>query len=133
VGRVIYLDTAFCVYLIEHQGPRGERARELVNVDEEFAISALVLLECLVKPLRDSNTALEDDYRETLGEFRLLDISLAAYERASRLRAATGVATPAAIHWGTAALGGCTEVWTGDVSFAAKSAGFAVDKFTDLP
>jgi predicted nucleic acid-binding protein len=128
---VIYLDTAFCVYLIEDQGLRGIRARELLDFDEEFAISPLVLMECLVKPLRDSNTTLEDDYRKTLKEFHLLDISPAAYERAARLRAATGIKTPDAIHWATATLSGCAELWTGDAALAAKSAGFAVDRFAD--
>ncbi|MDR3070106.1 MAG: hypothetical protein LBU38_03750 [Propionibacteriaceae bacterium] len=48
------------------------------------------------------------------------------------LRAATGAKTPDAIHWATAALHGCAELWTGDAAFAAKSAGFVVDKFAGL-
>jgi predicted nucleic acid-binding protein len=129
VDGVIYLDTAFCIYLIEDPAERGTRARQLIDSDEEFAVSPLVLMECLVKPLQESATALEDDYRATLGEFRMLDIPPAAYERATRLRATTGVKTPDAIHWATAALHGCVEIWTGDTSFATKSAGFAIDKF----
>jgi predicted nucleic acid-binding protein len=130
---MIYLDTAFCIYLVEHPGARGDHARLEINTDQEYAISPLVLMECLVKPLRHSNTALEDAYRATLNEFRLLVIGTEAYERAARLRAATGVRMPDAIHWATAALNNCVEVWTGDSSFSAKSAGYAVDKFAGLP
>jgi predicted nucleic acid-binding protein len=126
---MIYLDTAFCIYLVEDPAARGRRARELVNSDEEFAVSPLVMMECLVKPLQDSAATLEDDYRATFAEFRMLDISATAYERAARLRASTGVKTPDAIHWATATLHGCSEIWTGDALFAAKSAGYAVNQF----
>ncbi|MDR2347709.1 MAG: PIN domain-containing protein [Bifidobacteriaceae bacterium] len=130
---MIYLDTVFCVYLVEHEGERGGRARELVDSEEVFAISPLVLMECLVKPLRESDLRLEDDYRQTLDELKLLEISPATYERAARLRASAGVRTPDAIHWATAATHGCAEIWTGDATFAAKSSGFAVDRFAGLP
>ncbi|MDR1634506.1 MAG: PIN domain-containing protein [Bifidobacteriaceae bacterium] len=130
---MIYVDSAFCIYLVEHPGERGRRARELIDADEEFAISPLVVMECLVKPLREADPVLEDDYRATLGEFRLLDIAVSAYERAARLRAATGVKTPDAIHWATASIHGCAEVWTADAQFAAKSSGFAIDQFRGLP
>jgi predicted nucleic acid-binding protein len=133
MGRVIYLDTAFCVYLVEHPGRRGERARQLLDSAERFAISPLVLMECLVKPLREADTALEDDYRLTLGELAKLPIEAETYERAARLRAATGVKTPHALHWATAALTGCAAVWTADAAFSAKSSGFAIDQFADLP
>ena len=108
------------------------RARELVNCDQQFAISPLVLMECLVKPFRQSNLTLEDDYRETLSEFQLVGIGPAAYERAARLMAATGVKTPDAIHWAVAALSGCAELCTGDAAFAAKATGYAVDQFAAI-
>jgi predicted nucleic acid-binding protein len=131
---VIYLDSCVLIYAVEGAGSVGGRVREALrraDRGEVFAISPLVVMECLVKPLREADPRLEDDYRATFADLVSLPMPPEVFERAARLRAATGVKTPDALHWAIAHTAGCAELWTGDAHFATVSRGFAKDVIGD--
>jgi predicted nucleic acid-binding protein len=100
--------------------------------DEVFAVSPLVLMECLAGPLKENDFDLEDTYRQAVAGFHMISLDQSVFERAARLRATANVKTPDAIHWAAARLGGCASLWTADGRFAKASSGFAVDQFAGL-
>lgn len=77
-------------------------------------------MECRVKPLRDGNAALLDEYEEVFGaeRFVLLDVTAAVLDRATDLRARHGFKTPDAIHLASAIEAGADVFLTGDASLA---------------
>ena len=81
--------------------------------------SPLLVIEALVKPLRDGNTEIESQYRELFASsaVRLLDASYQVFEDAASIRAETGLKTPDAIHAATAIRAGCTLFITNDTDF----------------
>ena len=72
-----------------------------------------------MKPLRDGNREIESQYRELFDSnaVRLLDISNPVFEDAARLRAASRLRTPDAIHAATARRAGCSLFVTNDADF----------------
>lgn len=66
--------------------------------------STIVLLEVLVKPLREKDEALAHEYREILmnSRLRLVTVSAMIAQEAARLRAQYRLKTPDAIHIATA-------------------------------
>ena len=58
---MIYLDSCLLIYAIEKDAVFGDKVIDAIDSaeDEEFAISPLVKLECLVKPLETGNTGLK--------------------------------------------------------------------------
>ena len=81
--------------------------------------SELVLLETLIKPLRDGNARLEMLFRSILdaAEMNLFPATLATWEDAARIRAETGLATSDALHAATALRSGCELFVTNDTDF----------------
>jgi predicted nucleic acid-binding protein len=126
---VIYLDSCIVIYAIEDDGPRGIEVRRRLAAarDAVVAIGPLVVLECLVGPLRSENLALHDHYRRAFERFRMVEHGVAEFSRAAELRARHGIRTPDALHLATAQLVGCDELWTNDTRLAAASQGLAVD------
>ena len=50
---LIYLDSCILIYAVEDQGKRGAAVRQgMAATDDRMAISPLVVMECLVGPLR---------------------------------------------------------------------------------
>ncbi|MDR0627028.1 MAG: PIN domain-containing protein [Bifidobacteriaceae bacterium] len=131
---MIYLDSSFLIELVEDPGPWGAAADGALAElpDEVFAVTPLVLMECLVGPLKQNDFDLEDAYRQAIAGLQMIPLDQPVFERAARLRAAANVKTPEAIHWAAAKLGGCTALWTADGRLAKAAAGFAVDKFAGL-
>ena len=81
--------------------------------------SELVVLETLIRPLRDGNARLEMLFRSIFAsaETELIPATLAIWEAAARIRAQTGLATPDALHAATAQSVGCTLFITNDTDF----------------
>ena len=130
---MIYLDSSVCVYLMEDYGDLTDVVEQLMREHpNEFCASALVRMECLIKPLRDADIALESSYRRFFESLPVIDITAAVFERATRLRASTGLKTPDALHLATAVEGGCEALWTGDADLAKRSNGYAVNVFAGL-
>jgi predicted nucleic acid-binding protein len=115
------LDTAIFIYFIE-ENPRflphifplfaeaDEGQRDLVT-------SALTLLEVSVVPYRAGNTQLAKRYELLLTRsrgIRLTELSRDQLRAAARLRAATGVKTPDALHLVSALTAGCKTFLTND-------------------
>lgn len=126
---MIYLDSCIVIYAVEDDSARGEAVRQRLadTGDEAVAITPLVMLECLVAPLRDDDLALVDHYRRAFEQFRVLDCGAPEHLRAAELRARQGLRTPDAIHLATAQLSGCRELWTNDARLAVASHGLAVN------
>lgn len=129
---MIYLDTCLVIYLVE-DAERGAHVRGLLasHGEEEFAISPLVRLECLVGPLRSGDVELEDRYRAALRLFAEVPLDATVFERAARLRAASSLRTPDALHLAAAQVHGCTALWTNDARLAVAGRGLAVDVLHD--
>jgi len=124
---LIYLDSCVLIYATELEDDLGLLARRRLAeaTAEDVAISPLVEMECLVKPLRDGNFALADAYRRTFAQYRSFEPDRAVYHRAAELRAAFGLKTVDAIHLAMAQLAGCTAFWTNDDRLAKASGGLA--------
>jgi predicted nucleic acid-binding protein len=104
----IYLDASGFIYSVERIEPyrtllepmwRQAQAGQFVIMSSE-----LVVLETLVKPLREGDTVLEQLFRALLHarEVQLIPATLSLWEHAAHLRATTGLKTPDALHAATA-------------------------------
>jgi uncharacterized protein len=112
---MIYLDSCTVIYLVErhpafHEALDARFRRHAGN----FMISPLVMLECLVKPLKDGDTMLQADFERFFALVRLVSMPNEVYLNAARKRAAHGVKTPDALHLATAEHHGCVQFWTND-------------------
>ena len=136
-GGSVYLDANAIIYSVE----RVEPYRSLLAPMWEdaragrftLASSELIVLETLVRPLREGNTRLEMLFRSILdaAEMRLIPATLAVWEDAARIRAATGLKTSDALHWATALGAGCALFMTNDTDFR-RAEGLPVVVLDDL-
>ena len=119
----IYLDAAALIYSVERIEPyralldpvwRQARSGQFTVVSSE-----LVVLETLVKPLRDGNRVLEGLFRSLLdsNEVRLVPTTLALWELAAESRAETRLKTPDSLHAASALRAGCNLFITNDSDF----------------
>jgi len=120
----IYVDTQILIYTVERHPIylpliepiwRAAQANSITVVSSELA-----LMECLVLPLRTSNSTMRTAYeRALLGtELRLLPISQTVLVEAARIRAtSSAVRTPDAIHGATSLVHGCSLLVTNDTGF----------------
>ena len=119
----VYIDANAIIYSVERVEPYREL---LAPVWEEagagrftLASSELVVLETLIKPLREGNARLEVLFRSilTAAEIELVPATLAIWEDAARIRASTGLKTSDALHAATALSAGCALFITNDADF----------------
>jgi predicted nucleic acid-binding protein len=133
----IYLDASGFIYSVERIEPyytllepmwRQAQAGQFVIVSRE-----LVVLETLVKPLREGDTVLEQLFRSLFHarEVQLISATLSLWEHAARLRAHTGLKTPDALHAATALDAASTLCITNDRDFR-RVAGLPVVVLDDL-
>ena len=119
----IYLDAAAFIYSVERIEPyrtlldpvwRQARSGQFTVVSSE-----LVVLETLVKPLRDGNRVLEGLFRSLLdsNEVRLVSATLSLWEQAAAIRAATRLKTPDSLHAASAIHAECNLFITNDTDF----------------
>ena len=125
---MIYLDTCLLIYAFEDPQGRGAVVRDAINEqgDREFAISGLVVMECLVGPIKRQDVASRSQYDRYLAEFVPLPIDRPVFVDAAELRAHHGLKTPDALHLAAALSGGCAALWTNDHRFARAAGSFAV-------
>ncbi len=102
---IVYVDTNVVIYSVEKIEPYWKELQTLWQAARkgQFTIlsSELIVLETLVKPLKNADSALEKTFRELLlasNEVELLPISLSILEQAAQLRATTNLKSPDAIH-----------------------------------
>jgi len=121
-GRLIALDTAPLIYFIE------EHPTYLPILDSFFekldkgsirvVTSVITLSEVLVKPLRDGDTELAQQYRDILLNaegLTTVEVSVAIAEKAAQLRSQYSLRTPDAIQIATALQSGATALITNDI------------------
>jgi len=124
----IYLDSCVVIYLIEqHPAFASQIAGAMSGSDDLYAISPLVRMECLVKPLRDHDANLACRYRQAFAAFAQLSVSARDLDLAAQLRADHGLKTPDALHLAIARRSHCAALWTNDDRFAKAAPGYAVD------
>ena len=126
---LIYLDTCLVIYAFEDHPRFGSVVRDAMGRSQadQFAISPLVRLECMVAPVRDGNLVLQAFYEEDLDRFVQLPMDAAVFAGATRLRARFGLKTPDALHLAAAQHHGCTALWTNDDRLAGAAHGLAVN------
>lgn len=124
LGDRVYLDANIVVYAVEGFAPHAKAIKALLRAVDDgeltVATSDLTLAEVLIKPFRDANAALEAAYRQFLAPSSVLQVapvSRSVLIDAARLRSATGLKLPDAIHAATASSLGCDSLLTNDHSF----------------
>jgi predicted nucleic acid-binding protein len=124
---LIYLDTCLVIYAVEGDPVFGERVRAALAAEPtgQFAISPLIKLECLVKPIRDGDLALQRHYEAVLGQLALLALPETVFLQAAHLRARFGLRTPDALHLACAQHYRCSALWTNDERLAQAGHGLA--------
>ena len=119
----VYLDASGFIYSVERIEPYRTLLEPmwLQAQTGQFRIlsSELVVLETLVKPLREGDTVVELLFRSLFeaSEVRLIPATRPLWEEAARLRAETGLKTPDALHAAAALHAGCTILITNDDDF----------------
>jgi len=121
---MIYLDSCIVIYLVEKHPefyPRlDEKFREHAQIG--LAVSPLVILECLVGPLKREDDALKARFERFFAAVTALPQDEVVFRKAAELRARFGIKTPDALHLSTAEHYGCTQLWTNDDRLAGVSA-----------
>ena len=119
----VYLDTNGFIYSVERVEPyrtllepmwQQARAGEF-----DIASSDIIVLETLVKPLREGDEVVEMLLRSLFDahEVSLIPATRELWEDAARIRAETRLKTPDALHAATALSAGCTLFITNDTDF----------------
>jgi predicted nucleic acid-binding protein len=120
-SKVVCLDTAPLIYFIEGHSIYQPILAKLFDFNDQggfsFVTSTVTLLEVLVKPLRESQTAIAKQYRDILigaKGIEITDITTAIAEQAALLRARYNIRTPDAIQLATAIEHGADYFLTND-------------------
>ncbi len=125
-GKLIALDTAPLIYFIEEHPaycPVVEPFFEQLDKGTvQVVTSVITLTEVLVKPLRDGDTRLAEQYRDILlniDGLTTVEVSIAIAEKAARLRSQYSLRTPDAIQIATALHTGASALLTNDIRWPA--------------
>ncbi len=119
----VYLYANSLIYSVERVepyrtllDPMWEQARE---GDFTIVSSEAVVLEALVKPLREGNRVAERLFRSLFAssDVKLIPATRLHWEEAARLRAETGLQASDALHAATARQAGCALFITNDADF----------------
>lgn len=116
---MVFLDANPIIYHVEQPPVWGRKASARLAVlraaGEDFAVTELVRMECLVGPMQAGDASVEADFAAFFSapDMRLLPITAAA-ERAARIRAAYRFKPLDALHLAAAAEHGCGLFLTND-------------------
>ena len=122
----LFFDANIIIYRVEAVEPFNQQVlsalQELVvkHPNAGFAVSRPSMMECLVKPLRDQNSADINQYRAFFASagLQIVEVSAPILETATVLRARHGLRTPDAIQAASAlSLKGPVTFITGDRQF----------------
>lgn len=121
---VVGIDANILIYHVEHYAPYEQISLPLWNMLDQERItvitSELIYLEVLIKPTKEQQWALVEQYKTVMQEtagFHLLPIDFAVLETAIELRVNHNLKTPDAIHAATALLNKCQMFVTNDPIF----------------
>ena len=117
---LIYLDARLLIYAIERDPVFSPKVVDALRGDPagRYAISPLVRMECMLKPIRVADEILQRQYSRAFDRFIELDMPSAVFDAATRLRARFGLRTPDALHLACAVHHGCEALWTNDERLA---------------
>jgi predicted nucleic acid-binding protein len=123
-----YLDSNTVMAILESNVPFGAAQKAfLVGMDEGTLAcfsSELTLAECLVKPLRDMDSARVDAvlaFLDDRSELPLLKANRAVFVSAAHVRAQARLKLPDAMHVAIADMNGCTVFVTADKNIRLPS------------
>ena len=120
---LVYLDANGLIYSVERVEPYRTLLEPMWQEAQDGNLtiisSPILVVEALVKPIRDGNKEIELQYRELFASnaVRLLDASYQVFEDTARLRAETGLKMPDALHAATALRASCALFVTNDTDF----------------
>jgi predicted nucleic acid-binding protein len=122
-GASVYIDTQIIIYTIEANPTYLNLLQpfwqqfQAGNID--IVTSELTLMEVLIFPLKQNNSALVNDYQQFLenSDIQLAPIRRSILRDAADLRATTSLKTPDAIHGATALAENCTVFLSNDRAF----------------
>ena len=125
-GKTVFLDTAPLIYFMEGHSPYQAALARLFKFNDAggftFLTTTITLLEVLVKPLREGNTAIAQQYRNILTyapNIEILDVTTSMAETAARLRATHNLKTPDSIQFAAALEAGADYFLTNDFKLRA--------------
>ena len=119
----VYLDTSAIIYSVERNEPYLTLlapAWQQAAAGQLFVVcSELVIAETLVRPIRERDRDLETAFRNVFAaqEVQVVPATRQLWEDTARLRAATGLKTPDALHAVTALRAECMLFITNDAGF----------------
>ena len=119
----VYLDTSAIIYSVERNEPYLTLlapAWQQAAAGQLFVVcSELVIAETLVRPIRERDRDLETAFRNVFSaqEVQVVPATRQLWEDTARLRAATGLKTPDALHAVTALRAECMLFITNDAGF----------------
>ena len=134
---LVYLDANPVIYTVEKHPDYAPLLQPLWHAAHartiEVISSELLLMETLIGPMKRGDAALEQAYERALfaSDIRLLPITQEILRASARLRAATKLKTPDALHAATAMNEGCVLFVTNDAGFRGR-AGLPVTILSDL-
>jgi predicted nucleic acid-binding protein len=127
-SKTVFLDTAPLIYFIEGNSEYQPILSHLFDFNDEggfsFVTSSVTLLEVLVKPLREGQKAIAEQYRDILTTapgIELFDVTSTIAEQAAQLRARYNLRTPDAIQLATCIELGADYFLTNDNRLKAVS------------
>ena len=120
----LYLDAAPIVYWVEQVpglAPAVDLARRRPGI--ELVSSHLALMECLVRPRRDGNLALEQEFDAFFAQVVgvAAPFTEAVFRAATEIRARHRYRTPDALHLAAALHSRCDTFLTNDAALAGPS------------
>lgn len=125
LGRTVYLDANVFIYVVESVAPYADALRPLfasIAAGETPAVtSEITLAETLVKPFRVRDPELGVRFRSALEGpgLTLASVTREVLVQSARLRAASRMKLPDAVHAATAQLAGCDVLLTNDTGIGA--------------
>ena len=112
-----YLDAAPIIYLVEQRQPFATAVRSKLATPGAVPVtSELARLECRVKPMREGNQALLQDFDDYFANSIAEMVSLIrdVIDRATEIRAQYNFKTPDSLHLAAAVISNCDVFLTND-------------------
>ena len=115
-----FIDTCIVVYLVEGDVKVHAIALERFAEEREWVVSDLVRMECRVGPMRRGDAEMLARFERffTSPRLRCVPLGRPIIDRATELRATSGMKPLDALHVATALETGCEAFWTNDLRLA---------------
>jgi uncharacterized protein len=112
-----YLDAAPIIYLVEQVQPFATAVRSKLSVQGVAVLtSEMTRLECRVKPLRNGDAALLQDFDDYFAKTvaSIVPLTRDVIDRATEIRAQYNFKTPDSLHLAAATVANCDVFLTND-------------------